>query len=213
MTGRMPARPDRSSRLSASRPGAARPTTNQLGKRMRPDVAAAFDRMATAAREEAGLFLSINSAFRSDTWRPPVARPGKVCRRALGCGTPIRQRPGWLRIVLDGAQRSPHPTDRRRTHALDLRGADGPDRPRDGRISDRHQSGAAQGAQPEVFSPTRPLTVRASSRTPAPPRPPPRSSRRRARWPRRSAPGAHDPVAARPSGCAGAEPQASDRLR
>ena len=33
---------------------------------MRPDVAAAFDRMATAAREEAGLFLSINSAFRSD---------------------------------------------------------------------------------------------------------------------------------------------------
>jgi hypothetical protein len=33
---------------------------------MRPDVAEAFDRMAAAAREEAGLFLSINSAFRSD---------------------------------------------------------------------------------------------------------------------------------------------------
>ena len=33
---------------------------------MRPDVAAAFDRMAAAAREEAGLFLSIASAFRSD---------------------------------------------------------------------------------------------------------------------------------------------------
>ena len=33
---------------------------------MRPDVAAAFDRIAAAAREEAGLCLSINSAFRSD---------------------------------------------------------------------------------------------------------------------------------------------------
>ena len=33
---------------------------------MRPDVAAAFDRMAAAARSEAGLYLSINSAFRSD---------------------------------------------------------------------------------------------------------------------------------------------------
>jgi LAS superfamily LD-carboxypeptidase LdcB len=37
-----------------------------LGKPMRPDVAEAFDRMAAAAREEAGLYLSINSAFRSD---------------------------------------------------------------------------------------------------------------------------------------------------
>jgi hypothetical protein len=33
---------------------------------MRPDVAAAFDRMAAAARREAGLFLSVNSGFRSD---------------------------------------------------------------------------------------------------------------------------------------------------
>ena len=33
---------------------------------MRPDVAQAFDRMAAAAREEAGLFLSVTSAFRSD---------------------------------------------------------------------------------------------------------------------------------------------------
>jgi D-alanyl-D-alanine carboxypeptidase len=33
---------------------------------MRPDVAEAFDRMAAAAREGAGLFLSITSAFRSD---------------------------------------------------------------------------------------------------------------------------------------------------
>jgi hypothetical protein len=33
---------------------------------MRPDVALAFDRMAAAAREEAGLFLSVTSGFRSD---------------------------------------------------------------------------------------------------------------------------------------------------
>jgi LAS superfamily LD-carboxypeptidase LdcB len=33
---------------------------------MRPDVAVAFDRMAAAARREAGLYLSISSAFRSD---------------------------------------------------------------------------------------------------------------------------------------------------
>jgi hypothetical protein len=33
---------------------------------MRPDMAGAFDRMAAAARSGAGLFLSINSAFRSD---------------------------------------------------------------------------------------------------------------------------------------------------
>jgi LAS superfamily LD-carboxypeptidase LdcB len=37
-----------------------------MGKPMRPDVALAFDRMAAAARREAGLSLSINSAFRSD---------------------------------------------------------------------------------------------------------------------------------------------------
>jgi hypothetical protein len=36
------------------------------GKPMRPDVALAFDRMAAAAREEAGLFLSVSSGFRSD---------------------------------------------------------------------------------------------------------------------------------------------------
>jgi hypothetical protein len=42
------------------------PLAYRMGKPMRPDVAAAFDRMAAAARDEAGLFLSINSAFRSD---------------------------------------------------------------------------------------------------------------------------------------------------
>ena len=36
------------------------------GERMRPDVALAFDRLADAARREAGLYLSITSAYRSD---------------------------------------------------------------------------------------------------------------------------------------------------
>jgi Transglycosylase SLT domain/D-alanyl-D-alanine carboxypeptidase len=42
------------------------PLAYRMGKGMRPDVAAAFDRMADAARREAGLQLSITSAFRSD---------------------------------------------------------------------------------------------------------------------------------------------------
>jgi Transglycosylase SLT domain/D-alanyl-D-alanine carboxypeptidase len=42
------------------------PLAYRQGKPMRPDVALAFDRMAAAARQEAGLQLSINSAFRSD---------------------------------------------------------------------------------------------------------------------------------------------------
>jgi hypothetical protein len=42
------------------------PLAYRQGKPMRPDVALAFDRMAAAAREAAGLFLSISSGFRSD---------------------------------------------------------------------------------------------------------------------------------------------------
>jgi hypothetical protein len=42
------------------------PLAYRQGKPMRPDVALAFDRMAAAARREAGLFLSITSAYRSD---------------------------------------------------------------------------------------------------------------------------------------------------
>ena len=42
------------------------PLAYRMGKPMRPDVAEAFDRMASAARDEAGLALEINSAFRSD---------------------------------------------------------------------------------------------------------------------------------------------------
>ena len=42
------------------------PLAHRQGKPMRPDVALAFDRMATAAREEAGLSLGVSSGFRSD---------------------------------------------------------------------------------------------------------------------------------------------------
>jgi hypothetical protein len=42
------------------------PLAYRMGKPMRPDVARAFDRMAAAARAEAGLHLSVNSGFRSD---------------------------------------------------------------------------------------------------------------------------------------------------
>jgi D-alanyl-D-alanine carboxypeptidase/Putative Flp pilus-assembly TadE/G-like len=42
------------------------PLAYRQGKPMRPDVALAFDRMASAARHEAGLYLSITSGFRSD---------------------------------------------------------------------------------------------------------------------------------------------------
>jgi hypothetical protein len=42
------------------------PLAYRQGKPMRPDVALAFDRMAGAARREAGLYLSITSAYRSD---------------------------------------------------------------------------------------------------------------------------------------------------
>jgi hypothetical protein len=42
------------------------PLAYRMGKPMRPDTAAAFDRMAAAARREAGLYLSISSGFRSD---------------------------------------------------------------------------------------------------------------------------------------------------
>jgi soluble lytic murein transglycosylase-like protein len=42
------------------------PLDYRQGKPMRPDVALAFDRMAAAARREAGLYLLITSAFRSD---------------------------------------------------------------------------------------------------------------------------------------------------
>ena len=46
--------------------GYAGPLAYRQGEPMRPDVALAFDRMAAAARREAGLWLAVSSGFRSD---------------------------------------------------------------------------------------------------------------------------------------------------
>jgi len=74
---------------------------------MRPDVALAFDRMAAAARKEAGIDLLINSAYRSDAEQARlfaahpdpkwVARPGESLHRLgteLDLGPPGAY--GWL---------------------------------------------------------------------------------------------------------------------
>jgi Transglycosylase SLT domain/D-alanyl-D-alanine carboxypeptidase len=90
----------------ASGGGYSGPLTYRTGEGMRPDVAAAFDRMAAAA-SQAGLTLVVNSGFRSDaeqaalfaahpdpTW---VAPPGKSLHR---CATELDLGPetayGWL---------------------------------------------------------------------------------------------------------------------
>ncbi len=46
--------------------GYSGPLAYRQGEPMRPDVALAFDRMAAAARREAGMFLAVTSGFRSD---------------------------------------------------------------------------------------------------------------------------------------------------
>jgi hypothetical protein len=90
----------------ASGGGYSGPLVYRSGEGMRPDVAAAFDRMALAA-SRAGLSLAVNSGFRSDaeqaalfaahpdpTW---VAPPGKSLHR---CATELDLGPetayGWL---------------------------------------------------------------------------------------------------------------------
>lgn len=50
----------------ASGGGYSGPLAFRQGKPMRPDVAAAFDRMAAAARDEVGLTLLVTSGYRSD---------------------------------------------------------------------------------------------------------------------------------------------------
>jgi soluble lytic murein transglycosylase-like protein len=83
------------------------PLAYRQGEPMRPDVALAFDRMAAAAREEAGLLLSISSAFRSDAEQARlfaahpdpkwVAPPGESLHRyatELDLGPPAAY--GWL---------------------------------------------------------------------------------------------------------------------
>jgi hypothetical protein len=83
------------------------PLAYRHGKPMRPDVALAFDRMAAAAREEAGLFLAVSSGFRSDAEQAVlfaahpdpkwVAPPGESLHRyatELDLGPPAAY--GWL---------------------------------------------------------------------------------------------------------------------
>ncbi|TMK73020.1 MAG: hypothetical protein E6G49_06020 [Actinobacteria bacterium] len=90
----------------ASGGGYSGPLAYRQGKPMRPDVAAAFDRMAAAAQRD-GLSLVINSAFRSDAeqaqlWEQNtdprwVAPPGTSLHR---CATELDLGPssayGWL---------------------------------------------------------------------------------------------------------------------
>jgi len=83
------------------------PLAYRQGKPMRPDVALAFDRMAAAARREAGLFLAVTSGFRSDAEQARlfaahpdpkwVAPPGESLHRyatELDLGPPAAYR--WL---------------------------------------------------------------------------------------------------------------------
>ncbi len=83
------------------------PLAYRQGKPMRPDVARAFDRMAAAARREAGLYLSVTSGYRSDAEQARlfaahpdprwVAPPGRSLHRLgteLDLGPPAAYR--WL---------------------------------------------------------------------------------------------------------------------
>ena len=83
------------------------PLAYRQSKPMRPDVALAFDRMATAAREEAGLFLLVTSGFRSDAEQARlfaahpdpkwVAPPGESLHRyATELDLGPRAAYGWL---------------------------------------------------------------------------------------------------------------------
>jgi D-alanyl-D-alanine carboxypeptidase/Putative Flp pilus-assembly TadE/G-like len=87
--------------------GYSGPLAYRQGKPMRPDLALAFDRMAAAARREAGLYLLITSGYRSDAEQARlfaakpdpkwVAPPGQSLHRY---GTELDLGPtaayGWL---------------------------------------------------------------------------------------------------------------------
>ncbi len=101
-----PAVPSSSMPITASGGGYSGTLAYRQGEGMRPDVAAAFDRMAAAARG-AGLSLIVNSAFRSDAEQAAlfaahpdpkwVAPPGQSLHR---CATELDLGPesayGWL---------------------------------------------------------------------------------------------------------------------
>ena len=78
----------------ASGGGYSGPLAYRQGKPMRPDVAAAFDRMAAAARA-AGISLTITSAFRSDAEQARALRPAPgpdLGRAARAVASPLRDR-------------------------------------------------------------------------------------------------------------------------
>ena len=92
---------------TASGGGYDGPLAYRQGKPMRPDVALAFDRMAAAARGEAGIFLSVTSGFRSDAEQARlfaahpdpkwVAPPGESLHRyATELDLGPREAYGWL---------------------------------------------------------------------------------------------------------------------
>jgi hypothetical protein len=92
---------------TASGGGYDGPLAYRQGKPMRPDVALAFDRMAAAARREAGIFLSVTSGFRSDAEQARlfaahpdpkwVAPPGESLHRyATELDLGPRDAYGWL---------------------------------------------------------------------------------------------------------------------
>jgi hypothetical protein len=91
----------------ASGGGYSGPLAYRQGKPMRPDVAVAFDRMAAAAQDEAGLVLLVTSGYRSDAEQARlfaahpdpkwVAPPGTSLHRygtELDLGPPAAY--GWL---------------------------------------------------------------------------------------------------------------------
>src|SRR5205085_8865580 len=91
---------------TASGGGYSGPLAYRDGEGMRPDVAAAFDHMAIAARA-AGLTLGVNSGFRSDaeqaalfaahpdpTWVAPPGHSLHRCATELDLGPPSAY--GWL---------------------------------------------------------------------------------------------------------------------
>jgi soluble lytic murein transglycosylase-like protein len=101
-TGGAPGMPDQ-----AGGGGYDGPLAYRQGKPMRPDVALAFDRMAAAARREAGLALIVTSGYRSDAEQARlfaahpdpkwVAPPGQSLHRygtELDLGPPAAY--GWL---------------------------------------------------------------------------------------------------------------------
>jgi hypothetical protein len=115
--GRIPIRASATAELSpaagAAFPGQATgggyegPLAYRQGIPMRPDVALAFDRMAAAARQEAGVFLAVTSGYRSDAEQARlfaahpdpkwVAPPGESLHRyatELDLGPPAAF--GWL---------------------------------------------------------------------------------------------------------------------